>query len=498
VKPRVLGRLAFSGGRADGIRATLTGVSSGLAALLLLSAGAVQAVPELGGDNLRYSNPLIAEPGLRPGVIATLLSLAVPVLVLAGQSIRFGAPARDQRLAALRLAGVTPGEAVLVAAAETVGAALLGALGGSGIFLLLRTVLDGRFSLPTDVLPAATWFLLVLVVVPLLAGMIGAFLLRRVIITPLGVVRRTRSRPPRLWPAVLMVAAPVVPFVIHPLTRSLVDLGHRHGVDVLNGPIITITSFALVFMSIVGVIVGTGWIGHTSGRLLHRYGGRPGMLLAGRRLMADPFSGSRTLSTLLAALIVGAWALGLRALMVTEQAAADAVYESDGRPPGDYSFYSNSFRLFQAAVLIAVVIAAAGIMVALAEGIVARRRAYAALVAVGVPRRVLGESLAWQALTPLIPAVVVALAVGLGFIRSVTTQVMELGGSSCTETGTAGQCGPGSPLWTTTETAIIPVPLPVEGLASLAGAAIAAMVLVVGVGFVFLKMSTDIEELRVS
>jgi hypothetical protein len=73
---------------------------------------------------------------------------------------------------------------------------------------------------------------------------------------------------------------------------------------------------------------------------------------------------------------------------------------------------------------------------------------------------------------------------------------MELGGSSCT--GTAGQCGPGSPLWTTTETDKMPVPLPVEGLASLGGAAIAAMILVVGVGYFFLKMSTDIEELRVS
>jgi hypothetical protein len=41
------------------------------------------------------------------------------------------------------------------------------------------------------------------------------------------------------------------------------------------------------------------------------------------------------------------------------------------------------------------------------------------------------------------------------------------------------------------------MPLPVGGLAALGGAALLAMILVVAVSFVFLKMSTDVEELRI-
>ena len=61
-------------------------------------------------------------------MIAALLLLALPVLALAGQCIRLGAPARDRRLAAIRLAGATPRQAVLIAVAETVAAGLLGSV----------------------------------------------------------------------------------------------------------------------------------------------------------------------------------------------------------------------------------------------------------------------------------------------------------------------------------------------------------------------------------
>jgi hypothetical protein len=504
VKPGTLAWLALSGGRADRIRVTLTAASSALAALLLLAAGAVQAVPELGssaspGDNSSYSSALIADPGLRPGVITTLLLLAVPVLFLAGQSIRFGAPARDRRLATIRLAGATPGQSVLVAAAETTVAALVGAVVGSGVFLLLRGLLNhrdvrGLLRLPTDVLPSALGFVLVLVIVPMLAGLIGAFLLRRVIVTPLGVVRRTRGKPPRLWPGVLIVAGVFAPFVAHSLGRLIT----RFGIDPYEGGTMIYLGIFLVLIAIAGVLVGTGWISYTAGRLLCHYGRRPATLLAGRRLMDDPWSGSRTLSALLAALIVGAGVLGVRAVMMTEFAASDESIRQSGTDAGlseDHSFYLNSFRLVQVAVLIGVVIAAAGIMVALAEGIVSRRRAYAALVAAGVPRRVLGESLAWQTLAPLVPAVLVALTVGTGMIRTLFSEVANEGTRSCT--GGPGDCGPGSPLWTSTPSVMPAVPVPLGGLATLGGAALIAMILVVGVGFVFLKMSTDVEELRV-
>ncbi|GAA3350165.1 hypothetical protein GCM10020358_75060 [Amorphoplanes nipponensis] len=508
MKPATLVRLAAGGGRTDALRMAFTAASAVLAAVVLLAAATVGAVPELGdpGDgsaawNTRYSSPLIAEPGLRPGVVMTLLLLAVPVLFLAGQSIRFGSPARDRRLAALRLAGATPGQAVLLAAAETATAALLGSLLGTGVFLALRVLLDhpeadGRRPLPTDVLPGIAAFVLVLLLVPVLAGLIGAFLLRRVIITPLGVVRRTRSRKPRLWPGVLILAGVFVPFVIRPLGEFLAHAGGSTGRDLSIAG-----AFVVVLLAVVGVVVGTGWISYTGGRLLHRFGRRPAVLLAGRHLMADPWNGSRTLSALLAALVIGAGVLGYRAYMVTQFAASDAAdrLSADGGEGygAENSFYLNSVDLVRVAVAVGVVVAAAGIMVALAEGIVTRRRTYAALVAAGVPRRVLGESLAWQTLTPLVPAVLVALTVGLSLVRGVAQEATAGGGGTCD--GTEAQCADlTSPYWHLSPEVTLAVPVPLGQLAVLGGAALLVMLLVVGVGLIFLRRSTDLDELRIA
>jgi hypothetical protein len=507
VKAATLARLAVTGGRTDALRMAFTGFSSALAAVVLLAAATVIAVPELGAPedgseawNTQYTSPLIAEPGLRPGVVATLLLLAVPVLFLAGQSIRFGSPARDRRLAAMRLTGATGGQAVAVAAAETAGAALLGTIVGTGGFLLLRALLDdpgpdGSRALPTDVLPAAAAFAGVLLLVPLCAALIGAFLLRRVIITPLGVVRRTRSKPPRLWPGVLIIAGVFAPLVIRRLGEYLAHLGAGIGED-----LVLVVAFAVVLLACVGVVVGTGWIDYTAGRLLRRFGRRPATLLAGRQLMADPWNGSRTLSALLAVVVVGAGVLGYRIFMVTNFAATAAANRlSDDGVEGfgaDEDFYLNSVDLVRIAVLAGAVVAAAGIMVALAESIVARRRTYAALVAAGVPRRVLGEAIAWRTLTPLVPALLVALTVGLSLIRSVATEVSSGGSRTCA--GTDAQCAdPASPYWQLSPTVTMKVPVPVADLLALGGGAFAIMLVVVGVGLIFLRRSTDLDELRV-
>ncbi|WP_438860925.1 FtsX-like permease family protein [Actinoplanes auranticolor] len=486
---------------------TFTAVSSAPAAVVLLAAAAVVAVPELGTEqdgsdilNEVYSNSLLREPGLRPGVVFTLLMLAVPVLFLAGQSIRFGSPARDRRLAAMRLAGATPGQAVRIAAAETAAAALLGSIVGTGAFLLLRVLLhrrpaDGRLPLPTDVLPSALAFTGVLVLVPVLAALIGAFLLRRVIITPLGVVRRVRSQSPRLWPGVLILVGVFAPLVIRPLGAFLARLD-----DTAGGDLALVVAFVGVLLAVAGVIIGTGWIAYTAGRLLHRFGRRPAMLLAGRNLMADPWNGSRTLSALLAALVVGAGVLAYRAYMVTHFAVTnealarreDIVAESDQE-----SFFRNAVDLVRIAVVVGALVAAAGIMVALAESIVARRRTYAGLIAAGVPRGVLGASIAWQTLAPLVPAVLVALTVGVSLLRAVVpAEATGRGGATCS--GGPSDCYPGSPSWVEHPVVTRAVPVPLDDLLVLGGGAVAVMLLVVGVGLLLLRRSTDLDELRVA
>jgi FtsX-like permease family protein len=502
VKPATLARLSLIGSRTDALRVVFTVLSSALAAVTLLAAATVVAVPELGTSDdgsdawNHFSSDLIAQPGLRPGVVVTLLLAAVPILALAGQSIRFGSPARDRRLAAMRLAGATPGQAVLIAAGETTASALLGSVVGLGVYFVLRWALndrapDGRLRLPTDVLPAPAAFVLILLIVPVLAGLAGAFLLRKVIITPLGVVRRTRDHKPSVLPGFLILAGVFAPFVIKPLG---VWIYHRVGGVHAGTGVLTAGIVLLVVAAILGVVLGTGWIAYTAGRLLVRVGRRPATMLAGRQLMADPWSGSRTLAALLAAVVIGAGVYGYRVMLATQfraEDAADRALNGAEFIPRETDFYFNTIKLVNLTVDIGVMVAAAGILIALADGIVARRRTYAALVATGVPRGTLGEAIAWQTLAPLIPATLVALIVGISLVRTT-------GSSATAEQGTCSgdDCAPGSPAWHSVKITL-PVPVPYANLLLLGAEAVLAMAVVVTVGLVFLRMSTDLEELRV-
>ncbi|MEU8244506.1 FtsX-like permease family protein [Actinoplanes missouriensis] len=503
-------RLSLAGNRTDRLRTALTVVSAALGALALLAAATVASIsggyyidqPDgstiLAPGSEQYASALLVEAGLRPGVVFALIMLALPVLALAGQCIRLGAPARDRRLAALRLSGATPGQTVLIAGAETAVAALLGSFLGLGLFAVLRVLLDqraadGRLWLPTDQLPGLLPATVALLLVPVVAGGIGLLLMRRVVVTPLGVVRRLRERGPRPWPGVLIVAG-LVAFI---------------GPRLLPGDWHTPEWAPLVFMGsgvllvTLGVVLGVGWISYTTGRLLRRYGRGPATLLAGGRLMADPWNGSRTLGALLAAVVFGAGTLGFREHFITEFRAADE-YNRITDPTGsggvgfggDQDFYLGAIRLVMVAVSLALAVAAAGVLVALVEGIVARRRVYAALTATGVPRRTLTSVLLWHTFVPLVPALLLALAAGTALIRAA--------GAEVTYGGETVRCIDPAADWATCakETVMDPslvlrVPIPFGELALLGAGALAAMLLVVGVGAVVLRSSTELEELRV-
>ncbi|GGL11142.1 FtsX-like permease family protein [Mangrovihabitans endophyticus] len=471
MRPSTLARLALAGSRTDTLRVLLTTASSALATLILLTAAAVAAVEEAGGSDPvvhRYRPALLAEDGLRPGIVITLVLLALPVLALAGQCVRFGSPARDRRLSAFRLAGATPGQAALIAVTETVVAAMAGSVVGLAVFLVLRWLLDspnaeGRRVLPTDVLPTAPAIVLAMLVVPVLAGLAAAVLMRKVIITPLGLVRRVRQKPPSVIPGVLLLAG-VFGLLIVGFTDKALSTVLRH-----TGLHLFMALGAMVIMlAVAGVLIGTGWISHTTGRLLRRYGRTPATLLAGRQLMADPWSGSRTLSALLATVVIGAAVLAYRSELVSRLRASRT--GSGGGPAAPIDFYTNAVDLITVAVSIGIAAAAAGILVTLADGIVARRRTLSALVATGVPRRTLAAATAWQTLAPLVPATLIAVIVGTGLIRATTTSMAQ--------------------------ESDVDVPMPIGSLTLLGAGTLIVMTLVVLVSMVFLRMSATAEELR--
>ncbi|PWR06048.1 hypothetical protein DKT68_23800 [Micromonospora acroterricola] len=508
MRPATLVRLALAGTRTDTARVVLTALSALLATLAGLAALTVLAIPTPaatdGNANRwseQYRSGLLVEPGLRGGTAFALLMLTIPVLALAGQCARLGAPSRDRRLAALRLAGTTPGQVTRLVMLETGLAGLLGTLVGLGAYLGGRELLhrpdeQGRLALPTDVLPSTGALAAVVLGLPVIAALATALMLRTVTTSPLGVSRKAaRERGPRPW-AGLLIGLGLVSFAaVRPVLYQL------DGNDQMLVRLVPLLLLAGGLAAMIGVVIGTGWISYTCGRLLRRHARRPPALLAAGRLMADPWAGSRTFAALLAAVIFGAGAAGQRAYFTAQDELDREQNRLVGVDSGADPFYLSTMDLVDAAVAVAVLIAAGGLIVALVEGIVARRRAYAALVATGVPRAALSRSVAWQALAPAVPAILLALTVGTllgrGLFGRVTAggssmEVCDAGASLCDDPATREQY-----------TRLVQTPpveraleVPLEQLAWLGAGALAAVLVTVGVGLLFLRVSTAVEELR--
>ncbi|MFG2047705.1 FtsX-like permease family protein [Micromonospora sp. NPDC048935] len=508
MRPATLVRLALAGTRTDTARVVLTALSALLATLAGLAALTVLAIPTPAATDEnpnrwseQYHNALLVEPGLRGGTAFALLMLMIPVLALAGQCARLGAPARDRRLAALRLAGATPGQVTRLVVLETGMAALLGTLAGLGVYLLGRDLLHrpdvrDRLALPTDVLPSTGVLAAVVLGLPVVAALATALMLRTVTTSPLGVTRKAaRERGPGPWAGLLIGLGLTSFLAVRPAMYQL------DGNAEVLGWLVPLLFAVGALAAMIGVVIGTGWISYHCGRLLRRHARRPAALLAAGRLMADPWAGSRTFAALLAALIFGGGAAAQRAYFVArEQLDRDQgqLVRANG---GADTFYLSTMNLVDAAVAVAILIATGGLIVALVEGIVARRRAYAALVATGVPRATLSRSVAWQALTPAVPAILLALTVGTLLGRGLVSEVST--GVSSTEIceATAALCD--DPATREQYTRIVYTPeiqravaVPLEQLAWLGAGALGAVLVTVGVGLLFLRASTALDELR--
>ncbi|WP_432993821.1 ABC transporter permease [Dactylosporangium sp. CA-233914] len=512
MRPGTLLRLGLAGSRTDTVRIALTALSTALATLAVLAAANVVAIGPLMLHGVsseewsqQYSNALLREPGLRPGTTLTLLLLTIPVFALAGQCTRLGAPARDRRLAAIRMAGATPAQTVAIAAAETGVAALAGSLGGLGVYLaghrlLHRPDADGRLPLPTDVsLPV--WSLAVTVLaIPVLAALVAALVMRRVTVSPFGIVRRVRrTRGPGPWAGLFILAGVLALAAVASESRL-----RRH----LHYPLppewlVPVVAIAGVACAGLGVVLGTGWLTWSAGRLTARWARRPATVLAAARLTADPWSGSRTLAVLLICVIFGAGAAGIRAQFVALQEAQRLADAQMGTPSEPDAFYVRTMDLVNAAILTGVGLTAIAMLIVVVEGIVSRRREYASLVAAGVPRATLGRAILWQALLPAAPAVLLALVVGVSLVRPFGAEVRAGGAVVTSCTAAADICRSGSPgtdpqHWSVTQFPEVarPIEFPWAELALDGGAALLAVLLTTGVGLIFLRRSTDLSEIR--
>ncbi|MGW5124833.1 ABC transporter permease [Streptomyces sp. NPDC004069] len=384
-------------------RIALTAVGAMCATGLGLAAAVLATVR--GQYRFSVGNGLLDQPGERSGVIVTLLLLLVPVLGFLGQCARIGAVHRDRRTAVLRLAGAEPGRVRRIAALETGLACLLGsALATAGAGAVLVAV----WERPT----ASAWagMALVAAVVPVLGVAAGVLALRHVVASPLGWVRRSPTRSGR-GPALLFVGGLLVVGVVA-LGAVAGTSADSRNTGLARGPVIVLAAVLAVG---AGAVWLTGALSRLTGRLLAARTDSPAVLIAAERLRDDPWAAARTHAAVLLVTVVGTGFTGVRqALLATlEEMRRTHTLGTD------MSFYTTGLNLTAAAIALALVIVLTALAVGTAESVATRRRALAAQMAAGVPRRVLARTLLLETALPLAPAVLVAgmggLAIGLWY-----------------------------------------------------------------------------------
>jgi hypothetical protein len=252
-------------------------------------------------------------PGaLRWAVPLGVTGFLVPILVLVMTATRLGSDERDRRLAAVRLVGATPAQARLMAAAEGGLAACLGTVAACLAFAVLRPLVspvipvDGAVFSKDATLPAPGVALLV-VGLPVLATAASVAAQRRVRLHPLGVARRAsvpRQRPRRLLPLALGFGTLSAAWV----DRQAVTGGQTRGGVLLVG------GAALV---LVGLAIATPLVAQAAATLAARGERSVAVLLAARRVQADPAAAARVVTASALLVFIGGWLFSFLPVVAT-------------------------------------------------------------------------------------------------------------------------------------------------------------------------------------
>ena len=232
-------------------------------------------------------------------LIMSVVALAIlaPVLIFIATATRLSAARREERFAAMRLAGATRKQVSLIAATESTTAGILGVAAGFGIFFGLRTPVAGipfigQPFFPGELSLSLPDILAVAIGVPVFAAVTARLALHRVNISPLGVARRATPNPPRAWRVL-------------PLLAGLAELAlwavRGHPASAGGQVQAFVSSFALI---LVGLFSAGPWLTMAAARVMARRTSRPGTLIAARRLADDPRAAFRAVSGLVLALFI--------------------------------------------------------------------------------------------------------------------------------------------------------------------------------------------------
>ncbi len=224
-----------------------------------------------------------------------VLAVVFPMLVLISTATRLAADRREERFAALRLVGGTPGDIRTVATVEAVLSAFLGAVLGTVIFLLVRPALAGAALIGTqyfesDLTPTVAGYVAMLIGVPIVAAIAALVSLRRVQISPLGVTRRATPKRPTFWRLIaLVIGVGVFVYGLDKTTRSTIGAPAYPG----------------LLLTMIGLVIAGPWLTAWAARLFGRLASGSSALLAARRLADNPKGAFRAVTGLTLAVFLG-------------------------------------------------------------------------------------------------------------------------------------------------------------------------------------------------
>ncbi|KOV80344.1 FtsX-like permease family protein [Nocardia sp. NRRL S-836] len=248
-----------------------------------------------------------------------LVVLVVPCLALVASAARLTAAKRERRLAALRLAGASPRQVIVMTAVETAVGAVVGSVLGVLLarpfsHLTAKIPWEGGTWFPGDFVPSPAVVAAVAVLAPVLV--IGAAItgLRRVVSRPLDAEQQRRVRS---WRLLMIVGALGVFFL--GITYAQQARGANQFTVVLLG--LGAVAFALVLAGpVVTAQVGRFFVGRWR---------RPSTLLAGRRLAGDPVAAFRGSAGVVIAVFTGSMALTMLPGLESQVPFRDSTWRED-------------------------------------------------------------------------------------------------------------------------------------------------------------------------
>jgi hypothetical protein len=260
--------------------------------------GRSDVVPVAGFDVPRPAGRDFAMTDVYRQLTIVAVALVVfPVAGLLGASARLSAARRSERLATLRLLGASVRQVTVVAVAEVTAVAAVAAVVGvllewalSPLVAMIPLAGGGWFA--ADVRPGLLACLAIVAGVALLATASAVGGLRRVVVGPLGVVRRQQAQGAR-WLRLLGVAAALVVLLVVNAAMNVVS------VDAVGIVFVA----AVLAMSGAVALIGPLVVRLLGARMAAGARSVPG-LLAGRRLLDDPKGAFRPLAGLTLAVFV--------------------------------------------------------------------------------------------------------------------------------------------------------------------------------------------------